>query len=167
MKKYLQSGWMRILSSVLCAISIVSLLIGVLGFIFVTAFRDGEDVYESGYKEVAENYALYAIDKLEYGEEEQLKKEFTEKNINCSIQLVINKANENGEIISNIEKEVTIGEINEDEKVELEVIAGSELRYRPSEQGTQRHRRQTRPHRPKQQRRQCPCLSRHQLRRGQ
>ena len=114
MKKYLQSGWMRILSSIVCAISIVSLVIGILGFIFVTAFRDGEDVYEAGYKEVAENYALYAIDRLEYGEVEQLKKEFAEKNINCSIQFVINNASENGETMSTIEKEVVIGEINED-----------------------------------------------------
>lgn len=130
MKKCLQSGWMRILSSVVCAISIVSLVIGVLGFIFVTTYRDGEDVYESGYREVAENYALYAIDRLEYGEEEELKKEFAEKNINCSIQLLLHNASENGEIITTIEKAVSIGEIKEDEKVELEIIAGSEFRYR-------------------------------------
>lgn len=130
MKKYLQSGWMRILSSIVCAISIVSLVIGVQGFIFVTAFRDGADVYESGYREVAENYALYAIDMLENGEEEQLKKDFEKKKINCSIQLVLNKVGENGGIVSTIEKEVTIGEVTADEKVELEAVAGSDFRYR-------------------------------------
>ena len=130
MKKYLQSGWMRILSSIVCAISIVSLVIGVLGFIFVTAFRDGADVYESGYREVAENYALYAIDMLENGEEEQLKKDFEKKKINCSIQLVLNKVGENGGNVSTIEKEVTIGEVTADEKVELEAVAGSDFRYR-------------------------------------
>ena len=130
MKKYLKRGWMRVVSCIVCAMSIVSLAIGAAGFVFVTAFRDSYGVYETGYNMVAENYALYAIDMLEQGEEEKLQKEFKDKGINCSIQLVLNIPGENDEIISSVEKQVLIGEIDEDSKLELETIAGSTVRYR-------------------------------------
>ena len=130
MKKYLQNGWMRVLSSIVCAVSIISLAIGALGFVFVTAFRDSHGIYESGYNMVAENYALYAIDMLEQGEEEKLQKEFAEKGINCSIQLMLNIPDASGEVISTVEKQVIVGEIDEEHKIELEAVAGSNVRYR-------------------------------------
>lgn len=130
MKKYLQSAWMRVVSCIICAISIVSLVIGVLGFIFVTEYRDMDGVYETGYKDVAENYAMYAVYMMENGWEDALKKNFEEKNINCSIQLVLNIPRENDEIISTVEKQLQIGEIKEEEKVAIDVVAGSDIRYR-------------------------------------
>ena len=130
MRKHLQSGWMRVLSCIICATSIVSLIVGVVGFVFVTAFRNDESVYEAGYNEVAENYAIYAIHMLECGQEELLEKHFTEKGISCSIQFVINKPGENDEIISLVEKKVLIGEIDEETKYELEAVAGADYRFR-------------------------------------
>ena len=129
MKKYLQSGWMRILSCILCALSIVSLGIGVLGFIFVTEFRDKDGIYESGYKEVAENYALYAIHMVENGKEEELIKEFEEKEINCSIQLMLNVPDEDGNIVTSVEKQLLIGEVKASEMMELELVAGADIRW--------------------------------------
>ncbi len=130
MKKQLQSGWMRIVSTVICAISIISLVIGVLGFIFVTEVRDTDGIYESGYKEVAENYILYAASMVEYGEVERLQKDFEEKNINCNIALVNRDLDENGEVVSTVDKQVSIGEINLEQMVELEVVRGAHYRYR-------------------------------------
>lgn len=130
MKKHLQSGWMRVLSCIICAISIVSLAVGVAGFVYVTALRHEESVYQTGYREVAENYAIYAMDMLENGQEEELQKSFTEKGISCSIQLVLNIPGENEEIISTVEKQVNIGEIDEETMYELEAVAGADYRYR-------------------------------------
>lgn len=130
MNKYLKNGWVRVLSCVLCAISIVSLAIGAAGFVFVTAFRDSHGIYESGYNMVAENYALYAIDMLEQGEEEKLQKEFKEKGISCAIQLMLNIPDANGEVTSSVEKQVIVGEIDEEHKIELEAVAGARVRYR-------------------------------------
>ena len=130
MKKHLQSGWMRVLSCIICAISIVSLAVGVAGFVYVTALRHEESVYQTGYREVAENYAIYAMDMLENGQEEELQKSFTEKGISCSIQLVLNIPGENEEIISTVEKQVNIGEIDEETLYELEAVAGADYRYR-------------------------------------
>ena len=130
MRKYLQSSWMRVVSCIICSISIVSLLIGILGFIFVTQYRDTNGIYESGYSMVAKNYALYAIDMLENGKEVELQKEFEKKKINCSIELLLQVPNENGEAHSTVEKKIAIGEIDTDEMVEIEVAAGSNIRYR-------------------------------------
>ena len=129
MKKYLQSGWMRVLSGIVCAISIVSLVVGVLGFVFVTEYRDTEGVYKTGYKEIAENYALYAVDMMEKGKEEELKTFLNEKGMNCWIKLISNKAGENEEIISTVEKELVVGKVSENDKVELEVVAHAQLQY--------------------------------------
>ena len=130
MKKCLQSGWIRMGSCIVCAISIVSLLIGVFGFIFITEFRDTEGIYETGYKEVAENYVLYAASMVEQGKIEQLQKVFEEKKINCNIDLVYRDFDENGIVVSTLENKVSIGEINSAEMLEMEVAQGAHYRYR-------------------------------------
>lgn len=130
MKKYLQNGWIRVLSCIICAISIVSLAVGILGFVFVTEFRDSEGIYESGYNQVAENYALYAIDMYEQGNVEKLQKSFLEKKISCSIELIVNEAVEGDEIISKTTNLFSIGELDKDQSVVLEVVEGSSVHYR-------------------------------------
>ena len=129
-KKYLQNGWVRVLSCIICAISIVSLAVGILGFVFVTEFRDSEGIYESGYNQVAENYALYAIDMYEQGEVEKLVKSFQEKNINCVIQRIVNKDANGEEILSKTENLFSIGEIDKEQSFELGLVEGSSVHYR-------------------------------------
>ena len=133
MKKCLHSGWIRMGSCIVCAISIVSLLIGVFGFVFITEFRDTEGIYETGYKEVAENYVLYAASMVEQGKIEQVQKVFEEKKINCNIDLVYRDFDENGIVVSTPENKVSIGEINSAEMLEMEVAQGAHYRY-PREQ---------------------------------
>ena len=49
MKKHLQSTWMRVVSQLVCVIAVLSMLIGVAGFVFVTEFEDVDGIYKEGY----------------------------------------------------------------------------------------------------------------------
>lgn len=129
MKEYLQSGWMRVLSCIICAISVVCMVIGILGFAAVTEFGDADELYEIGYKQIAENYGLYAIDMMENGNMEELQKEFKENHINCSIVQVSQTLGENDEVVTSTEALFTSGEIDEKNKVGIEVVAGTSYRY--------------------------------------
>lgn len=129
MKKYIQSGWMRVLSTILCAIFIVSLGVGILAFLVQTEYGDTEAFKEEGYKTIAQHYGLYATDMVLQGKVEQLEKEFVEKNINCSIRFVTNNPGENNEVVSTIEQEFLIGNFGDEEKIELEIVPGAEIEY--------------------------------------
>jgi len=130
MKKYLQTAWMRVLSTILCAVFVVNLCVGIFGYVFITEFHDIESFREQGYNIIAQNYGLYAIDMMEQGKAEELEEEFAEKNINCSIQLVTNNPSDNEEVVSTIEDKLHIGMFGEEDAVEMEVVPGADSRYR-------------------------------------
>lgn len=130
MKKYLQSSWMRVLSTILCAIFIINLSVGIFGYIFITEIGNSESQKEHGYKLIAQNYGLYAIDMMEQGKEEELLKEFEEKAINCSIQLVVNDVDENGQVVTSTEDKFHVTSTDAKKTIEMEVAVGADSRYR-------------------------------------
>ena len=129
MKKYLQSTWMRILSCILCAISVVAL--AVCGFVFYLSMyhTDMTEAYKMGYQKVADNYGLYAVHMIESGQLEKLQKEFEEKGISCNVILVTSNPGENGETESTTEMVFSCGSVNADAVSEFEMDPGAYYRY--------------------------------------
>lgn len=130
MKKYLQSSWMRVLSSIVCTISIVTMVIGILAFAVVTEAGSTGKLYDAGYDRIAENYGLYAVEMLEGGFTEGLAAEFEGKQINCSITRVSKLPGENGEILTSEEVLFESGEMGESRVLEMRVAPDSVHRYR-------------------------------------
>ncbi len=129
MKKYLQSTWMRVLSCILCALSVVAL--AGCGFVFYLSMycTDMTEAYKMGYQEVADNYGLYAVHMIESGQVEKLQKEFEEKGISCNIILATGKPGENGETESTTEIVFSCGSVNADAVSDFEMDPGAYYRY--------------------------------------
>ena len=81
MKKHLQSGWMRALSQVICIISIFCMAFGAVGFVAFTEYEGAEGIYQEGFETIAENYALYSVDMIQQGREQELNSFLKENNI--------------------------------------------------------------------------------------
>ena len=119
MKKHLKSIWMRILSCVLCAVSVVSLIVSGLGLYISVQNRDMTELYARGYRNIAENYGLYAIHMLENSQVTELKDEFDAKGISCNIVFVTSENTPDG--VSQTSEEVfSCGTINPETKVEVQ-----------------------------------------------
>ena len=130
MKKILQSTGMRISSTILCAVFVVNLFVGIIGYAFTTEYRTTDNFKKECYEKISQNYALYAIDMLQRGYEEALKKEFSANGIACSIQLVTNNPDENGELVSTTEEKFKQGEIGAEDVYTLEFVPGAQNQYR-------------------------------------
>lgn len=129
MKKYLQSTWMRVLSCIICALSVVAL--AVCGFVFYLSvyYTDMTEAYRMGYEKVADNYGLYAVHMIESGQQEKLQKEFEAKGISCNIILATSKPGENGEAESTTEMVFSCGSMNADAVSDFEMDPGAYYRY--------------------------------------
>jgi len=130
MKKYLQSSWMRVLSSIICTISIVTMGIGILAFAVVTEFGGTGELYDAGYDRIAENYGLYAVEMIEGGLTEELAEDFEKKQIKCSIKRVSKLPGENEEIITSEEVLFENGTMGDGRVLEIRVAPESIRRYR-------------------------------------
>ena len=129
MKKHIQSTWMRILSTSLCAVFVVNLFVGIIGYAFTTEYRTTEYFKKECYEDISQNYMLYAVDMMEQGRVEELQKQFSKLGIACSIQLVTNNPGENGEVISTTEEKFKQGEFGAEEIYELELVPGAQSEY--------------------------------------
>ena len=130
MEKYLQSSWMRVLSSIICTISVVAMLIGIFVFAVVTEVGGTDELYDIGYDRIAENYGIYAVEMLEGDVSAFAAAEFEEKKINCVITRVSQEPGENDEIHTVEEVLFTTGEIGEERVFETSVAPESIRRYR-------------------------------------
>ena len=130
MEKYLQSSWMRVLSSIICMISVVAMLIGISVFAVVTEVGGTDELYDIGYDRIAENYGIYAVEMLEGDVSAFVAAEFEEKKINCVITRVSQEPGENDEIHTVEEVLFTTGEIGEERVFETSVAPESIRRYR-------------------------------------
>ena len=130
MEKYLQSSWMRVLSSIICTISVVAMLIGIFVFAVVTEVGGTDELYDIGYDRIAENYGIYAVEMLEGDVSAFVAAEFEEKKINCVITRVSQEPGENDEIHTVEEVLFTTGEIGEERVFETSVAPESIRRYR-------------------------------------
>lgn len=129
MKKYLHSTWMRVLSSIICTVSVLTLTVGVLDFVVVAEFGGTSEVYETGYDRVAQNYALYAIDMIETNRQDELEGEFIKKGIACTIDRISLTQTPDGTKETVTTPVFVGGNFNEAPVHELEMIAGSNNRY--------------------------------------
>ena len=130
MKKYLQSGWMRVVSQIICVISILCMVIGIVGFVFVTEFDDVDGIYEEGYRDIAENYSMYAIDMVQQGKEAELKSFLDNNKISVNVKYISNVVQENGELAPVEETIFSTGNVPFNNNVAgLAMVAGSNFQY--------------------------------------
>lgn len=129
MKKYVQSAWMRVLSCILCTVSSIGLVISVLGFWVFAQMGGSYEIYLTVNEEIAETYALYAIDEMELENEEELTFFFAERGIACSIVHVAN-SQISAEKDTRIEEPLfSTGTIDEKSSYLIEMVPGTTMRY--------------------------------------
>ena len=128
MKKYIQNFWVRFLACILCTVTIVT---GIGAGVFlagVSAFGSKEELYESGQRMIAENYAAYLYDHLE--KKEEIEKFLKDKNFTCSISLV-NANEQDGEDVQ-VDTTVVFGSLLEEGKWDyaIEIEEDAYVNYR-------------------------------------
>lgn len=129
MKKHLQSTWMRVVSQLVCVIAVLSMLIGVAGFVFVTEFEDVDGIYKEGYDDIAENYSLYAIEMIQRGKENELRKFFENNKINATIKYLTYAGIENETLSFEEETLFSTGTVAAENREELLMVSGSQFHY--------------------------------------
>ena len=85
MKKFGKSIWTRALAVVLCALSGVGLVVSVLTTVFFAEMGGTEEIYNTVYSEIADGYAMYAVNELEVGNTNALAEYLNDKGIACTI----------------------------------------------------------------------------------
>lgn len=85
MKKFGKSIWVRVLAPVLCAFTGVGLVVSVLATVCLAEMGGTEEIYEHVYGEIADGYAMYAVDELEAGNTKALAEYLEDKGIACTI----------------------------------------------------------------------------------
>ncbi|MBQ8519423.1 MAG: hypothetical protein IJ455_07490, partial [Agathobacter sp.] len=116
MDKVLKSFWVRVLAPVLCTISSIVLIVSVLLTACLAHMGGTEDIYDNVYQEIADGYAMYAVDEIAAGNAKSLESYFAEKGIACS---VARQDTDSGVWIQEFE----CGEIREDNVYQRELVA--------------------------------------------
>lgn len=129
MKKYLKSRWMRALSQMLCTISSLGLAVSILAIVIISGMSgSAQHIYRNIYEDIADGYALYAMEMVQGGEEEKLEAYFAERGIACSVTKQLVKINQE-EVPESQSLEFTCGELREDFLYQIEVIEGARYQY--------------------------------------
>ena len=129
MKKYLKSGWIRALSQMLCTISSLGLAVSILAIVIISGMSgSAQHIYRNIYEDIADGYALYAMEMVQGGEEEKLEAYFAERGIACSVTKQLVKINQE-EVPESQSLEFTCGELREDFLYQIEVIEGAHYQY--------------------------------------
>ena len=115
MKKHLQSVWMRALSCVVCAVSIITILLSIVSVLCVKS-----DTYKSGYQTIASNYGIYAMEMIEAGQGDVLREEFERMGISCNIDLLKEDTEEHL---------FSCGILKEETQYGLNIVVGSDYNY--------------------------------------
>ena len=125
MEKFLKSIWVRALASVLCAITGVGLVVSVLATVCLAEMGGTEEIYEHVYGEIADGYAMYAVDELEAGNTEALAEYLEDKGIACTIT--------KESVGSGVQSlEFSCGELREDQTYERDLAVGGYRQYNTS-----------------------------------
>lgn len=125
MKKYLSKKWIRILSCILCTISVIGLAAAGICSSCYAQMGSYTQGYTKGAEAIANNYALYAYELLiEQGNEQELTKFLEENGLYCKIQKV--KADASTEEAQQI---YTYGDVNTKWDYSIEVVEGSSYNY--------------------------------------
>ena len=128
MKKYLKSGWMRVLSQILCTFSSLGLAISVLLIVTISSVGSVQSVYRNVYENIADGYALYAMEMVQAGETAKLETYLNERGIACSVTKQQVGANYT-EVPESQSLEFLCGEIREDSVYQIEVIESADYQY--------------------------------------
>lgn len=125
MKKIGKSIWVRALATVLCAFTGVGLIISVLSTVCLAEMGGTEEIYEHVYGEIADAYAMYAVDELEAGNTKALAEYLEDKGIACTIT---KESTSSGEQTL----EFFCGELREEKVHTRELIVGGYRQYSTS-----------------------------------
>lgn len=119
---------MRVLSQILCTISSLGLAVSILAIVIISGMGGSEQqIYRNIYEEIADGYALYAMEQVQAGEVEKLEAYLTERGIACSVSKQLLKQNQ--EEAESQSLEFTCGELREDSLYQIEVIEGAYYQY--------------------------------------
>ena len=129
MKKFLKSGWVRVLSQLLCTISSLGLAVSIFVLIIISGFAGSvENAYRNIYEDIADGYALYAMEQVQAGETEKLEKYLTERGIAVRVAKQLVKINQE-EPQEPETLEFACGEIREETLHQIEVVEGAYYQY--------------------------------------
>ena len=120
---------MRVLSQMLCTISSLGLAVSILAIVIISGMGGStQHIYRNIYEDIADGYALYAMELVEGGETEKLEAYFTERGIACSVTKQLVKINQK-EAPESESLEFACGELREDFLYQIEVIEGAYYQY--------------------------------------
>ena len=88
MKKYIQNIWVRLIACLLCTVSVLGLVFGIVGTIFFMKYPFQKNLLDSGNEKLMTNYALYALDNLKTLENDTI---LEDTNLYITIEKVQNK----------------------------------------------------------------------------
>ena len=129
MKKYLKSGWVRVLSQLLCTVSSLGLAVSIVVLIIISGFGGSvESAYRNIYEDIADGYALYAMEQVQAGEVEKLEEYLTERGIAVRVSKQLVNVNQE-ESLEPETVEFVCGEIREDSLYQIKVLEGAYYQY--------------------------------------
>ena len=85
MKNIFKSMGVRVLAPMLCTVASLGLIVSILATVLLAAAGGSEKLYKSIYKEIAQGYALYAVESIEEGNITELESYFGKRGISCTI----------------------------------------------------------------------------------
>lgn len=126
-KNIFKSIGARVFAPVLCTIAGLGLTFSILMIVLFAAAGGTEKLSQRVYKEIAEGYALYAVEKIEAGELDDLERYFTERGIACSVvkQVYLNEADTIGHKVQMF----ACGELGQESIYETEHLLGAYYEY--------------------------------------
>lgn len=89
MKKYMENTWVRMLAALVCAISVLGLIVSLFPTLFFWT-SDASGVYKAGKDKIADNYAVYIYDQWQAGNTDELTDFLSETNMDVSIVKIEN-----------------------------------------------------------------------------
>ena len=127
MKKFFKSMWARAATPVFCTITSLGLAVSILATVLYGASGGSEKLYKNIYKEIAQGYALYAVESVENEKIVELESYFDKRGISCIItrQTFL----EDGLKSEHSIQEFVCGEQREDFSYSDEFIAGAYYEY--------------------------------------
>lgn len=113
------------LTPVVCTISGLGLIVSIFSMVFFAEMGGTEEIYQNVYGEIADGYAMYAVDKLEAGDTTALAEYLSERGISCSIWKKVG-----GSGVETLE--FSTGELRENKTYERDLTVGGYRQYNTS-----------------------------------
>ena len=127
MKNIFKSMGVRVLAPMLCTVASLGLIVSILATVLLAAAGGSEKLYKSIYKEIAQGYALYAVESIEEGNITELESYFGKRGISCTItrQTFLEDALKSEALVHVF----SYGEIQEESVYTEEFVAGAYYEY--------------------------------------